>query len=62
MGKAFELTVYDVVETDDELTTIKYRKNGKTAQVRTDWLVIENGTAVAVSQTKQIRIDGLNWA
>jgi len=61
MGKAFKIVFYDVVETDDEITVIRDLKTKKVAQVRTDWLAIKEGTARAVSNTKQVRIDALNW-
>jgi hypothetical protein len=60
MGKAIELIEYDVVFVHNGWTNIR-RDDDKIAKCPTHWLVVKNGKAKAVSQTKQIRIDGLEW-
>ena len=60
MGQAMGLDVYEVVSTDGRWSVIR-RADGKTAKVPAGWLDAEGGTARAVSQTKQVRIEGEIW-
>lgn len=60
MGKAFELDVYEVVHADVDWVVVR-RADGKTARAPAGWLAVKGGKAQAVSQTKQVRIDGLDW-
>ena len=60
MGKAVEQVWYEVVREDGGWTVVR-RGDGRTAEVITGWLTVKDGMARAVSQTKQLRIDGLEW-
>ena len=60
MARAFELTVYEIVQKDTGWTVIR-RADGKTARVKNSWLILGEEKAQAASQTKQIRIDGADW-
>ncbi|MCL2103541.1 MAG: hypothetical protein FWH21_00565 [Kiritimatiellaeota bacterium] len=60
MGKAVKAVEYEVVRVDKDRAVIR-RADGRTASVQTHWLVVEGGRARAVSQVKQLRIEGLVW-